>query len=90
MATTKNLSNTVKMSLKKWIFYFLLGGAAVPSLGTALFSNLLWIRRIKNPNNTAPRIKALFTIPSVGNEILIKIVEITNPEFLIILWNLSE
>ena len=34
--------------------------------------------------------KALLTMPSVENEIFIRVVEITNPEFLIILWNLSE
>ena len=39
-----------------WIIY--------PLLEISLSSNLLWISRIKNPNNTAPMIKALFTIPS--------------------------
>ena len=32
---------------------------------------MLWIRRIKNPKDTAPIIKALFIIPSVEKEILI-------------------
>ncbi len=55
------------------------------SLLMGLFSNLLWISKIRNPNKTAPIMSALFNIPSVENEIFIRMVDITNPEFLIIL-----
>lgn len=40
---------------------------------------------MKYPKMTAPKIKALLTIPSTENDNFNKIVEITKPEFLMIL-----
>tara|TARA_B100000787_G_scaffold50520_1_gene36387 strand:- start:18 stop:155 length:138 start_codon:yes stop_codon:yes gene_type:complete len=42
---------------------------------------------IANPKSTAATIKMVLINPLTPNDIRIKIVEITNPEFLIILWN---
>ena len=39
------------------------------------------------PNTTEPTINKLFVIPVTEKDSLIKIVEITNPEFLMIDWN---
>jgi hypothetical protein len=44
---------------------------------------------IANPKRTATTIKIVLIKPLTPNDIRIKIVETTNPEFLIILWNLS-
>ena len=45
---------------------------------------------MKSPNSKELRIKMIFVNPSAIKEILISIVEIINPEFLIIVWNESE
>jgi hypothetical protein len=42
---------------------------------------------IANPNNTATTIKIVLIKPLTPKDILINMVEITKPEFLIILWN---
>ena len=44
---------------------------------------------IANPKRTATTIKIVLVKPLTPNDIRIKIVETTNPEFLIILWNLK-
>jgi len=68
---------------KQWqIFYF--------DLIVSFSSNWLWMYMISSPKTTAPTIKILFNIPSTENETLIRMVEITKPEFRIIVWNLSE
>jgi hypothetical protein len=54
-------------------------------VGKLFFSYLLWIVRIAKPKRTAVTIKTVLVNPLTPNDILIKIVEITNPEFLIIL-----
>ena len=54
-------------------------------LGKVFFSYLLWIIIIANPKRTAAIIKIVLVNPIVPNEIRIKIVETTKPEFLIIL-----
>lgn len=61
----------------------------LPLLGKVFFSYLLWIVIIANPNRTATTIKIVLINPLTPNDIRIKIVETINPEFLIILWNLS-
>ena len=58
-------------------------------LGKVFFSYLLWIVIIANPKRTATTIKIVLINPLTPNDIRIKIVETINPEFLIILWNLS-
>ena len=45
---------------------------------------------MKRPNSKELRIKMTFVNPSAMKEILISIVEIINPEFLIMVWNESE
>ena len=45
---------------------------------------------MKSPNSKELRIKMIFINPSAMKEILISMVEIINPEFLIIVWNESE
>ena len=45
---------------------------------------------MKRPNSKELRIKRTFVKPSAMKEILISIVEIINPEFLIMVWNESE
>ena len=45
---------------------------------------------MKRPNNKELRIKMTFVNPSAMKEILISMVEIINPEFLIMVWNESE
>jgi len=49
------------------------------------FSYLLWIINIANPNSAATTIKIVLINPLTPKDIRIKIVETTNPEFLIIL-----
>ena len=45
---------------------------------------------MKSPKSKELIIKMIFINPSAMKEILIRIVEIINPEFLIIVWNKSE
>ena len=45
---------------------------------------------MKSPNSKEQRIKMTFVNPSAMKEILISMVEIINPEFLIMVWNESE
>ena len=45
---------------------------------------------MKRPNSKELRIKMTFVNPSARKEILIRMVEIINPEFLIMVWNESE
>ena len=53
--------------------------------GRGFFSYLLCMAIIANPKRTATTIKIVLINPVTPNDILIKIVEITNPEFLMIL-----
>jgi hypothetical protein len=48
-------------------------------------TNLLCIHKIPNPKTIEAIISILFKTPSTVNDILIKIVDIINPEFLITL-----
>lgn len=45
---------------------------------------------MKRPNSKELRIKMTLVNPSAMKEILISMVEIINPEFLIMVWNESE
>jgi hypothetical protein len=56
-------------------------------IGKEFFSYLLCIDIIARPNSTAIKIKIVLTNPLTPKDIRIRIVEIMNPEFLIILWN---
>ena len=59
-------------------------------LNKFLFSHWLYISKIKSPNNKELIINKILVKPSVMKEILIRIVEIINPEFLIMVWKASE
>lgn len=55
--------------------------------GRGFFSYLLCMAIIANPKSTATTIKIVLIKPLTPKDILINMVEITKPEFLIILWN---
>ena len=70
---------------QKPLFYYCLAYFLYILLVKVFFSYLLWIVIIANPKRTATTIKIVLINPLTPNDIRIKIVETTNPEFLIIL-----